>query len=63
MFVSVHMHIPVFLQCMLLSYDKGKNKCIKYSLAFYLEENTALLNFNVTTHACSLVRNVLQAIC
>ena len=27
------------------------------------EENAALLNFNVTTHACSLVRYVLQAIC
>ena len=63
MFVSVHIHIPVFLQCMSLSYDKGKNKYIKYSLAFYLEEKAALLNFNVTTHACSMVRYVLQAIC
>lgn len=56
MFVSVHIHTPVFLQCMLLSYEKGKNKYIKYSLAFYLEENAALLNFNVTIHACSMVR-------
>lgn len=56
MFVPVHIHIPVFLQCVLLSYEKGKNKYIKYSLAFYLEENAALLNFNVTIHACSMVR-------